>query len=205
MKKLFSTFAVVAALASFSGCASPDKNEVTVRYGAGASRIVTTGLDPRDYDEIAQQLYQSVVTSGTLPDGRIVSLGPVGLATGASFDVVTFQESLRTRISRAGKHRFSMTVKAVATAPNQVRSKVEELRQKALQLMVRQEEIDNREDDVVFGGIAIPTHILSGRVSSQTANSRSVSETTYRFNFVLSNVRTGLEEWNDEFTFTKAR
>ena len=208
MRKTVVLIGVVAMLMQVCGCRPvTPQPAVQVRMGAGQQRIVSLAIDSRDYDEVARLLYESVVSSGKAKRGSVVALGPiaVNLDTGTSFDPMTLQDKLRTLVTRSGTHQFSMAVEAVTAHSDAAGNKAFQACMQARRLLHRQKNIDNEEDDIVWGGLAKVDYLIYGRLSSTSQRKGRFREVTYRFNYKLGDCRTGLLAWTDEVQYTKSR
>jgi len=193
-----------SVLALLTGCQTPQQPDITTTYDQGP-KIVTFALDPRDYNEVAARLHDSIVSSGKADQGRVIALGAIAvdLDRDTRFDAITLQEKLQVAVHRSGLYRFSFAVKAVSVESNDAATR--KFREIIQQIKAAQEAIDNREDDITFGGLAAIDYIIFGRLSSQTQRKGARQEVTYRFNYKLGNCKSGLIRWTDEVEFVKSK
>jgi hypothetical protein len=200
----------VAALALsvglLAGCVS--QPDVIVRGSGEGPRIVTMGLDARDYDELVTKLCASIAASARAPKGAVLALGPISLSDTVPdglLDWVTLQEKLQVHVAREGTYKFSAVVKpTVARDDKQGNAMLAEI-MKIRRLVYEGKQIDNAEDDIVWGGLAMIDVLVYGRMSRQQQSKGRVTEFTYRFNYKIGDCRTGEILWTDEVQWTKSR
>lgn len=198
---------VSALLMGCQSTAPTPRPAVAVSYGTSASSIRTTGFDPNDYDQLADILYQDIVANSRVPRGQVIALGPIAVdgAETSGFNARTFQESLRTRIHRGGLYEFSMVVDAVTTTASDAAMAERQFSEKIREFTYFQENIDNAEDDALYGGLSVVDSFISARLSSSFRVDDYSQEVVYRLNYRISNVRNGQLLWNAEIPFVKTR
>ena len=77
MTKLALTILVLAVIATgLVGC-GPKPPPNTSIASPGDSSAQTTGVDSRDYNQVARALYDSMMMSEKLQEGSVVAFGPV--------------------------------------------------------------------------------------------------------------------------------
>lgn len=210
MNKFLKTLALLTPSILLVGCqttSSSSSNNVSVSYGSSASALRTTGFDANDYDQLADILYQDIVSSSKVSGNRVIALGPVAVdgALGSGFDARTFQESLRAKIHRGGLYQFSMAIDAGTTTLAKSTAAEREFRTKVLEFTHFQENIDNAEDDALYGGLAVVDTVISARLSASTRTDENTFERAYRLNYRIFDVRSGQLLWNAEVPFVKTK
>lgn len=165
------------------------------------ARMITFGINARDYVEIATALYEDIALTQNIPmDGsKTIALGPVDTdGTIYFFDPRSLQESLETILHRSGSLQFSYAVDTLGG-----RDAAEE-RYRIMQL--EWDKTDRIPDDILFaiGDLATIDYILFGRVSALSSESGSRLEVTHTFNWKLGDVRTGLLVWQGEHRRVKS-
>ncbi len=195
---------VIAVLWGGAGCLvapSPTRatKEVQIR---DVPRVLTLGIDARDYDQMVDQLDQSIRSDkqgfGFGKSRKKLALGPIDdTQCPYFFDPVTFAERLQTKLQRSD-------MVDVSFADSELKS-VTALKARA-DIRVREWEKQTIKDEemwTLFGEIASIDYLLFGRLSSQIAQKNGRMEVVYRFNWKVGDCRTGLIVWTDEKTLVK--
>ena len=171
--------------------------EITVH---DTPRIITLGIDARDYGVITKELANSILTDQRIPSGgsKVLVLGPVTTDSCIyRFDPLKFQEKLQTVIHRSGRMQVTFAVDAFSG------NSAAEERYKIMRLQWEKESIVDPGDLKTWGLLADVDYLLFGRLTSQTATKGKQTEVTHTFNWKLGECRTGLLEWTDEAEITK--
>jgi len=186
-----------AAMMILVGCISAPQPSIKTHSNAGGA---TLGIDPRDYNRIAKQFYESLVESQRIPKGSVLALGPVhgNLDHPYHFDARKLQEKIQVRASRSGRLDFCYAVDAMRDQDAAA------ARYKVMKLQFEKEHTVDSEDLRTFGRLADIDYLVFGRISSHKASKVFSREVTYTFNWKLGNCETGLIEWSDEAEFSKS-
>lgn len=166
---------------------------------ADGPRAVTLGIDARDYDRIAAELFNSLMLHQGLKENAVIALAPVAESFDGpySFDARTFQEKLQVLAMRSGRFRFSFAVDVMdGESPAAERMRI-------MQLQYEKERTVDPEDLRVFGDLADIDYMIFGRVSSITSQLGRRREVTFNYSWRLGNCVNGLLEWGDEASITK--
>lgn len=195
--RLFSLLAGFAVVMVLVGCMSAPQPSIKTHSNAQAA---TLGIDPRDYNRIAKQFYESLVKSERIPQGSVIALGPVhgNLDRPYHFDARKLQEKIQVRASRSRRFNFCYAVDAMRDQDAAV------ARYKVMKLQFEKEQTVDSEDLRTFGELADIDYLVFGRISSHTTSKAFSREVTYTFNWKLGNCETGLIEWTDEAEFSKS-
>lgn len=180
------------------GCQTTGSGDVEKRE---TSRILTFGINARDYDEMARELAESILSDPRLPlgKGKVLALGPVDDdACIYDFDAVTFQERLQTILQRSHKLEVTFAINAIqkdsaAKARYDIR---------VFEWMKGSEK--DEEFIATVGELVGADWLLFGRLSAQPARKGRQKEVTYRFNWKIGDCRTGLVKWTQEPQMVKS-
>lgn len=185
--------AAIGASILLTGCHHPPVTS------GGDPRAVTLGIDARDYDRIATELFNSLMLHEGLKENAVIALAPVAESFDGpyTFDARTFQEKLQVMAMRSGRFRFSFAVDVMdGESPAAERMRI-------MQLQYEKERTVDPEDLRVFGDLADIDYMIFGRVSSITSQLGRRREVTYNYSWRLGNCVNGLLEWGDEASITK--
>jgi len=180
------------------GCAStPPQPDVVV----GGPRIVSLGIDARDYNKIAKSIYDSLAQSGRIEKGKVTALGPIKLDLDSKYDFKPhlLQEKIQVHAHRAGVLNFTFAVDAMAG------NSAAEERYKIMQLQWEKESAWDPEELRTWGSLADVDYLLFGRLTTQTQQKSGTTEVTYTYNWKLGKCETGLLTWTDEVETTKSK
>jgi len=167
---------------------------------ADAPKVLTFGINARDYDEIVKELADAILTDQTLSsvNKKVLVLGPVDTdSCPYRFDPVLLQEKLTTIIQRSGKLRVLSAIDAIGK-PDFPAARYDTMR-----LEWEKRNAVDGEDLLTFGQLAKVDYMLFGRVSVQTAIKGRETESVYTFNWKMADCLTGLMVWSHEATRTK--
>jgi hypothetical protein len=164
-------------------------------------RILTLGIDSRDYDEIVDALAADLLSRPELQKvrGKVLGLGPIDDSDCPfRFDAVTFQEQLATRLHRSQQVGFSEvinTMKAGSAAAARTAIKYFDY---------ERETATDKDLLAVVGELAKVDFLLFGRLSCQIATAGERIEVTYRFNWKILDLKEGTWVWAQQISRTKA-
>ncbi len=158
-------------------------------------KVITFGIDARDYNEIAKEISESILLSSKirLGEGKALVLGPVDTdANIYRFDPRTLQEKIQTILINSGKLNASFAVDAITE------NTAAKARYNILLLEWEKKNTVSPEDLITFGKLADIDYLLFGRVSSFTVIKGETTEVTYTYNWKLGDCSTGLLAWSHE-------
>lgn len=183
---------IVGILSSVTGCH-------LIRPTPPPPPPVPLHIEARDYDRIAQELVDSLMSQRGLRENAVIALAPVAESFDGHylFDSRTLQEKLELLMLQSGRFRLSFAVDAMGDNT----PAVERLR--IMQLQYEKSLSVDPADLRHFGNLADIDYMIFGRVSSITSGHGNHRSVTYMFNWRLGNTATGLVEWADEVSIRK--
>lgn len=183
---------VAAALLGLGGCASK------VQYGdAGAVETLNTDFGSTDLQLIAEKMVDDLLASPAMADiaapGKrpILFIDSIKNKTTEHIDTESITDTISTKLLNSGRFRFVDRSKVDAMA--------KELDYQAASGMVD----ENRS--VKMGRQLGAQYMLYGNFSSITKNAGSTRDVYYKFTMKLSNLETGLVEFQGEKEIRKTR
>lgn len=183
---------VAAALLGLGGCASK------VQYGdASAVETLNTDFGSTDLQLIAEKMVDDLLASPAMADiaapGKrpILFIDSIKNKTTEHIDTESITDTISTRLLNSGRFRFVDRSKVDAMA--------KELDYQAASGMVD----ENRS--VKMGRQLGAQYMLYGNFSSITKNAGSTRDVYYKFTMKLSNLETGLVEFQGEKEIRKTR
>ena len=173
---------VLPAAFVFTGCQS---NQVRVVDSKGPDAIVTSGINPQDWSNAADQLVGSLLTSGALDKApaqpAILAVDRIINNTTVNVDTDLLIKKIRVALSQTGKVAVTNTMGLGERAV--VASEASEL------------------DEMMTGKkakVIAPHYTLYGKLIQQRQAINGVTQNTYSFQMSLVNVKSGLTVWEDE-------
>ena len=188
------TFLSICMLWIFGCSPSPDLQIQQPQIRKTQPSIRTMAIDARDYNDVANAIYQSLVRSEKIEEGAVTAIGPVEIDTCFEFDKKRLQEKIQV----AARLNFTFITDAL-----QGNSAAKE-RYKIMRLQWMKE---NKVKDQLLktvGELADIDYILFGRLSTITQSTEYRKEVTYTYNWKLGDCQSGLIVWMDEVEFTKS-
>ena len=164
-------------------------------------RILTLGINSRDYDEIVEKLAADLLSRPELQKirGGVLGLGPIDDNDCLfPFNAVIFHDQLITRLHRSQQVGFSEvinTMKAESATAALREIKYFDWERKTT---------DDKELFAIVGDLAKVDFLLFGRLSCQVATAGDQVEVTYRFNWKIMDLKTGTWVWTQQVPLTKA-
>ena len=191
MTSSFKTALIAGLLAPvafvFSGCQS---SEVRVVDSKGPDSLVTSGINPQDWSNAADQLVGSLLTSGALDKApaqpAILAVDRIINNTTVNVDTDLLIKKIRVALTQTGKVAITNTMGLGERAV--VASEAAEL------------------DEMTSGKkakIIAPHYTLYAKLIQQRQTSGGVTQNTYSFQMSLVNVKSGLTVWEDEREIAK--
>ncbi len=197
MKNASMFIALLGLIIFFNGCATPPQPSITV---SRTPKVISLDIDPRDYNEIAKEFYESLISSRRIPNGKVIALGPVieSMDRGYRFDARLLQEKIMTVAMKNGRFNFSFAVDAIGD------NNAAEARYNIMSLQFEKEYSVDPEELITFGTLSNIDYLVFGRLSTHTTNRGPTTEVTYTYSWKIGDCRTGLLVWADEVEITKS-
>ena len=180
---------IIAALAS---CSSP-----TVKYGDPTSaKPISTDFGSNDLQQTANSMVNSMLTFPPVVEltrnrRPIIEVSKVNNKTMQHIDTQSLTDSIRTKLLRSGKFRF--------TDRSSDKQTISEIRD-------QQESGLNDQNTVTqFGQQYSAEFILVSNLSEIKQRDRNVIDVYYKFTMSLKNLKTGILEWSDEQEIRKIK
>ena len=180
---------LVAALVS---CSSP-----TVKYGDPTSaKPISTDFGSNDLQQTANSMVNSMLTFPPIVEltrnrRPIIEVSKVNNKTMQHIDTQSLTDSIRTKLLRSGKFRF--------TDRSSDKQTIEEIR-------AQQESGLNDQNTVTqFGQQYSAEFILVSNLSEIKQRNEDVIDVYYKFTMSLKNLKTGILEWSDEQEIRKIK
>ncbi len=178
---------VLPAAFVFTGCQS---SQVRVVDSKGPDAIVTSGINPQDWSNAADQLVGSLLTSGALDKApaqpAILAVDRIINNTTVNVDTDLLIKKIRVALSQTGKVAVTNTMGLGERAV--VASEASEL------------------DEMMTGKkakVIAPHYTLYGKLIQQRQSINGVTQNTYSFQMSLVSVKSGLTVWEDEREIAK--
>ena len=183
---LLGAFVLPAAFV-FTGCQS---SQVRVVDSKGPDAIVTSGINPQDWANAADQLVGSLLTSGALDKApaqpAILAVDRIINNTTVNVDTDLLIKKIRVALSQTGKVAVTNTMGLGERAV--VASEAAEM------------------DEMMTGKkakVVAPHYTLYGKLIQQRQGINGVTQNTYSFQMSLVSVKSGLTVWEDEREIAK--
>jgi len=178
---------VLPAAFVFTGCES---SQVRVVDSKGPDAIVTSGINPQDWSNAADQLVASLLTSGALDKApvqpAILAVDRIINNTTINVDTDLLIKKIRVALSQTGKVAITNTMGLGERAV--VASEASEM------------------DEMMTGKkakVIAPQYTLYGKLIQQRQTINGVTQNTYSFQMSLVSVKSGLTVWEDEREIAK--
>lgn len=178
---------VLPAAFVFTGCQS---SQVRVVDSKGPDAIVTSGINPQDWSNAADQLVGSLLTSGALDKApaqpAILAIDRIINNTTVNVDTDLLIKKIRVALSQTGKVAVTNTMGLGERAV--VASEASEM------------------DEMMTGKkakVVAPHYTLYGKLIQQRQGINGVTQNTYSFQMSLVSVKSGLTVWEDEREIAK--
>ena len=184
-KSLITTFTASAIALFISGCSSP-----RVVYGdATSAKPVSTDFGSNDLQQIAGTMVSSLLTFPPIvqetKDRRpIIQVSKVNNKTMQHIDTQSITDSIRTKLLRSGKFRFTDR-STDQQAINEIRAQQES-------------GLNDQKTATQFGQQYNAEYILVSNLSEIKQKGDGIIDVYYKFTMSLRNLKTGILEWSDE-------
>lgn len=178
---------VLPAAFVFTGCQS---SQVRVVDSKGTQALVTSGINSQDWANAADQLVNSLLTSGALDKApaqpAILAVDRIINNTTLNVDTDLLIKKIRVALTQTGKVAITNTMGLGERAV--VASEASEL------------------DEMMTGKkvkVIAPHYTLYAKLIQQTDKINGVTQNTYTFQMSLINVKSGLTVWEEEREIAK--
>jgi len=183
--------AIALAAVLLGGCA-PKTENIDINNDRDAEAVM--GLDYRDFQAAAQEMVQSMISSGVLakPGGGkyVLTVSSVVNDTMQHIDTDQLVKKIRVALLRSGK--VVVTTAVGFNGPEDV------MAMKTRQELRGNEEF-NQKTVAKKGQMIAPDLSLSGKIIQRNVSiDRSRQQVEYYFQMTLTDVNTGLAIWEDE-------
>ena len=193
MKKNIS-YPICFSIVLLSGCAS---TATYVEPGSGSGVVSVDKINTQDWTNAAEKLTNSLLQSGVLnrDDGErsVLMIGRVRNQTTQHIDTDDLVKSIRISLNRSGKVRTTTAVGAGGPEDDS-------------SLQVRQLRASKEFDQSTVkreGQLKAPDYSLSGKITQEIVRAGRAKQSTFRFQLSLTDLNTGLAEWEDEHELSK--
>jgi uncharacterized protein (TIGR02722 family) len=161
-------------------------------------QMVNVGqINVQDWESSAEQMLQSLLNSGVLgghgDERKVLMVSHVENKTRQHIDTDMLTKKIRIGLMRSGKAITTSYVKMGGPedgAPDRVRE-------------LRTNDEFNQNKVPTKGQMVAPEYSLSGKIIQLDAASGKTKQSTFAFQLSLTNLKTGLAEWEDEVSVTK--
>lgn len=181
-----------AALLVLSSCSSP-----TVKYGDPTSaKPISTDFGSNDLQQTANSMVNSMLTFPPIVEltrnrRPIIEVAKVNNKTMQHIDTQSLTDSIRTRLLRSGKFRFTDR-----TTDKQTIAEIKAQQESGL---------NDQNSATQFGQQYSAEFILVSNLSEIKQRDRDVIDVYYKFTMSLKNLKTGILEWSDEQEIRKIK
>lgn len=172
------------AIAVFAGCSS------TVSYGDPTSaKPISTDFGSNDLQQTANTMVNSMLTFPPIIDMTanrrpVLEVARVNNKTMQHIDTQSITDSIRTRLIRSGKFRF--------TDRSTDAQSIQEIKDQ------QDSGLNDQNNAVQFGQGASAEFLLVSNISEIKQKGNGVIDVYYKITMSLKNLRTGILEWTDE-------
>lgn len=154
-------------------------------------------INVQDWESSAEKMLQSLLSSGVLgghgDQRKVLMVSHVENRTRQHIDTDMLTKKIRIGLMKSGKAITTSYVKLGGPedgAPDRVRQ-------------LRANDEFNQNKLPTKGQMVAPDYSLSGKIIQLDAAAGKTKQSTFTFQLSLTNVRTGLAEWEDEVSLTK--
>ena len=183
-KALFPVLCACGIIVALSGCSS------TVSYGDPTSaKPISTDFGSNDLQQTVNTMVNSMLTFPPVvemtKDRRpILEVAKVNNKTMQHIDTQSITDSIRTRLLRSGKFRFTDRSTDAQT--------IQEIKDQ------QESGLNDQNTAVQFGQGASAEFLLVANISEIKQKASGVIDVYYKVTMSLKNLRTGILEWSDE-------
>lgn len=187
-KSLLAASALVAAAFLLGGCETT--SDTRTIDSKGTQTLNTSEINPQDWANAADQLVQSLLTSGALEKAprqpAVLAVDRVINNTALSIDTDLLIKKIRVALTQTGKVAVTNTMGLGERAV--VASEAAEMEEMQSGKKAKAQKVD---------------YTLGGKLIQQTARANNVTQNTYTFQMSLVQVSTGLTVWEEEREIAK--
>ena len=189
---IWSPFCITAAL--LSGCAS---TATYVEPGSGRGIVSVDQINTQDWINAAEKLTNSLLQSGVLnrDDGEpfVLMIGRVRNNTTEHIDTDSLVKKIRIALNKSGKVKTTTAV-GIGGPEDASSQLVRELRNSK----------EFKQSTVAGQGeMKAPSFSLSGKITQSIVRAGRTKQSDYTFELSLTNLRTGVADWEDEHIIVK--
>jgi uncharacterized protein (TIGR02722 family) len=189
---IWSPFCITAAL--LSGCAS---TATYVEPGSGRGIVSVDQINTQDWINAAEKLTNSLLQSGVLnqDDGKlyVLMIGRVRNNTTEHIDTDSLVKKIRVALNKSGKVKTTTAV-GIGGPEDASSQLVRELRNSK----------EFKQSTVAGQGeMEAPSFSLSGKIAQSIVRVGRTKQSDYTFELSLTNLKTGLADWEDEHVIVK--
>lgn len=184
--------AACAAFLASAGCSTP-----TVRYGDPTSaKPITTDFGSNDLQQTVNTMVNSMLTFPPIVEATrtrrpILEVARVNNKTMQHIDTQSITDSIRTRLLRSGKFRF--------TDRSTDKQTIDEIKDQ------QDSGLADQNSAVQFGQQLSAEYLLVSNLSEIKQKDEDVVDVYYKVTMSLKNLRTGILEWSDEQEIRKVK
>lgn len=155
--------------------------------------LVTSGeINIQDWSSAAEHMIDSLLASGIFPAGqrKVIMVSKVLNQTHRQVDTALLTKKIRVALNKSGRVLTSTELQGEDPAPRVVRD-------------LRSDDEFNAQTLPSKGELVAPDYSLSGKILQVNASAGRTQQASYVFQLSMTNLRTGLAEWEDEVDITK--
>lgn len=180
------------AIALLASCSSP-----TVKYGdATSAKPVSTDFGSSDLQQTVNTMVNSMLTFPPIVEltrnrRPIIEVARVNNKTMQHIDTQSITDSIRTRLLRSGKFRFTDRSSDAQT--------IEEIRAQ------QETGLNDQNSAAQFGQQCSAEFLLVSNLSEIKQKDDDIVDVYYKITMSLKNLKTGILEWSDEQEIRKIK
>lgn len=181
-----------ALLLILSGCAS------NVTYVEDSKSMVSAGLDYHDIEGAAKKSVENLLSSGyvqMLDKKKVVAISDVINDTMQKINIQELTMSITRDMRNSGKFQLTNALAGSGGMKDSMFSTSREL---------RDNEEFNQKTTIEKGQALAPDLSLSGKIVQRNTSVGNKQRIDYSFLLVLTNLKTGIVEWDDSVHIIKA-
>jgi uncharacterized protein (TIGR02722 family) len=174
-------------------CSSMACQRARVIDSSSDQAIVTSGdINIQDWNNAAEKMIDSLVSSGVFPQGqrKVIMVSTVRNATQQHIDTDLLTKQIRVALNKSGRVVTSTVLQGEDAGPDVVRD-------------LRSNDEFKRSTIPGKGEYLAPSFSLSGKIIQLDAKAGRTSQSSYVFQLSMTDIKTGLAEWEDQTEITK--
>ena len=179
-------------LAVLPGCRSPE-----VKYGdATSAKPITTDFGSSDLQQTVNTMVNSLLTFPPIVEATkdrrpIMEVAKINNKTMQHIDTQSITDSIRTRLIRSGKFRF--------TDRSTDKQTIHEIKDQ------QESGLNDQNSAVQFGQQLSAEYLLVSNLTEIKQKNENVIDVYYKMTMNLKNLKTGILEWSDEQEIRKIK